>query len=52
MYLLYVRKKDGYVNLNQLCKSGRKEFKNWKRLNKSQSFLRAIQESVYSTHTL
>jgi hypothetical protein len=47
MYLIYVRKKDGYVNLNQLCKAGGKEFRKWKRLDKSQSFLRAMQEGVH-----
>ena len=38
------RKEDGYINLNQLCKAGGKEFKEWKKNKKSIAFLQVLSE--------
>ena len=36
---IIARISDGYINLNQLCKAGGKEFSEWKRNKKSKAFL-------------
>jgi hypothetical protein len=33
---------DGYINLNQLCKAGEKEFKTWKENKKSKAFIKEL----------
>jgi hypothetical protein len=35
---LLIINQDGFINLNQLCKAGGKEFKEWKRNKKSKEF--------------
>ena len=39
---IIARISDGYINLNQICKAGEKEFKEWKRNKKSKAFLEAL----------
>ena len=39
------RKEDGYINLNQLCKAGGKEFYEWKKNKKSLAFLQVLNSS-------
>jgi hypothetical protein len=45
-YALVFRKKDGYIDVTNLCKAGRKEFKSWNRLEKTQAFLNLLSGSV------
>ena len=40
------RKEDGYINLNQLCKAGNKEFYHWKENIKSKAFLEALSSTL------
>jgi hypothetical protein len=40
------RKEDGYINLNQLCKAGGKEFKEWKKNKKAQEFLVQLEKTL------
>ena len=35
---IIARKEDGYINLNQLCKAGGKEFREWKKIKKVRHF--------------
>jgi len=39
------RRDDGYINLNALCKAGKKEFKEWKLNKKTQDFLKILQSN-------
>ena len=45
-YALVFRKEDGYIDVTNLCKAGRKEFKSWNRLEKTQAFLNVLSGSV------
>ena len=45
-YHLVYRKKDGFVDVTNLCKAGGKEFKAWNRLEKTQAFLRVLSGSA------
>ena len=40
------RKEDGYINVTNLCKAGKKQFKAWNRLDKTKAFLQVLSESV------
>ena len=40
------RKEDGYINVTNLCKAGKKQFKHWKELDKSKAYLQALSSSV------
>jgi hypothetical protein len=44
-FSVIARKEDGYINLNQLCKAGGKDFRKWKRNDKSKAFLEALKAS-------
>ena len=45
-YNLLYRKKDGFVDVTNLCKAGGKEFKHWNYLEKTKAFLRVLSGSV------
>lgn len=45
-YHLVYRKKDGFVDVTNLCKAGGKKFNDWNRLEKTQAFLRVLSGSV------
>ena len=40
------REEDGYINVTNLCKAGGKQFKAWKRIQKTKAFLQALSTSV------
>jgi len=40
------REEDGYINVTNLCKAGGKQFKAWKRLEKTKAFVRVLSSSV------
>jgi len=40
------REEDGYINVTNLCKAGKKEFKAWNRLDKTKAFLRVLSNAV------
>lgn len=41
-YHLVYRKKDGFVDVTNLCKAGGKKYNDWNRLEKTQAFLRVL----------
>jgi len=43
---IITRKEDGYINLNQICKAGGKDFFDWKKLHKTQDFLSVLSAST------
>jgi prophage antirepressor-like protein len=43
---IVMREEDGYVNVSELCKAGKKEFKAWNRLAKSKAFLQVLSNEV------
>ena len=43
---IIARKEDGYINLNQLCQAGNKEFSEWKRSKKSKAFLEVLSATL------
>jgi hypothetical protein len=45
-YNIEHREKDGYINVTNLCKAARKNFSNWRRLDKTQAFLQALSSSM------
>jgi len=45
-YQIESRPKDGYINVTNLCKAGGKQFKAWKRLQKTEAFLRVLSNEV------
>ena len=45
-YNIEHREDDGYINVTNLCKAGKKQFKHWNSLQKTKSFLRVLSESV------
>jgi hypothetical protein len=45
-YNIEYRDEDGYINVTNLCKAGRKHFKDWKKLDKTKVFLNALSKSV------
>jgi hypothetical protein len=40
------REDDGYINVTNLCKAGGKQFKAWKRLDKTKAFIQALSSEV------
>jgi hypothetical protein len=40
------RKEDGYINLNQLCKAGKKDFRAWKKTKRAKSFLVELSKTL------
>jgi hypothetical protein len=47
------RTSDGYVNATQLCKAGDKEYKNWKKSQKTEEFMAELESAVpYGTAEL
>jgi hypothetical protein len=40
------RKSDGYINVNQLCKAGKKKFCHWNEIEKSKEFLEVLSSSI------
>jgi hypothetical protein len=48
-YALVFRKEDGYIDVTNLCKAGRKEFKHWNSLEKTKAFLRILSSEVAIT---
>ena len=40
------RETDGYINLTQLCKAGKKEFSNWLKNKNSEAFLNVLSSSL------
>ena len=42
----FIRESDGYINLNQICKAGGKEFSEWKRNKKSKAFLQDLSDEI------
>ena len=45
-YQLEYRETDGYIDVNDLCKAGGKEFRAWNRLNKTKRFLEVLSATV------
>ena len=45
-YHLVYRKKDGFVDVTNLCKAGGKKYNDWNRLEKTQAFLRVLSGSA------
>ena len=45
-YHLLYRKKDGFVDVTNLCKAGGKKFNHWNSLEKTQAFLRVLSGST------
>jgi hypothetical protein len=45
-YIIESREEDGYINITNLCKAGRKEFKHWNSLAKTKAFLKALSTAV------
>ena len=46
-YTIEHREEDGYINVTNLCKAGGKQFKHWKRLQKTKAFLRVLSSTVH-----
>jgi len=47
------REEDGYINVTNLCKAGRKQFKHWKSIQKTKAFIRVLSSSVgFTTNEL
>jgi DNA-directed RNA polymerase subunit RPC12/RpoP len=45
-YNIEHRNKDGYINVTNLCKAGEKKFADWKRIEKTKSFLQVLSSSM------
>jgi len=45
------REEDGYINVTNLCKAGGKQFKAWKRLEKTKGFIQALSSVVLISTT-
>ena len=45
-YTIEHREEDGYINVTNLCKAGGKQFKAWKRLDKTKAFLQVLSSEV------
>jgi len=46
---IIARQSDGFINLNQLCKAGKKQVFHWKENEKSKAFLQALSTSIGKT---
>lgn len=40
------RKEDGYINVTNLCKAGKKQFQRWKELEKTKAFIEVLSHSI------
>jgi hypothetical protein len=45
-YNIEHREEDGYINVTNLCKADGKNFSNWRRLDKTQAFLKVLSSSM------
>jgi hypothetical protein len=45
-YTIEHREEDGYINVTNLCKSGGKQFKHWKSIQKTKAFIRVLSSEV------
>jgi|688.fasta_scaffold316782_1 hypothetical protein len=45
-YKLVFRQEDKYVDITNLCKAGKKSFRDWNRLDKTKKFIEILSESV------
>lgn len=43
---IIARKEDGYINLNQLCKAGNKDFRKWKENKRSKAFIQVLSKGA------
>ena len=48
-YVIEYREEDGYINVTNLCKAGKKEFKHWNALKRTKAFLKELSSSVVIT---
>ena len=46
-YSIEHREEDGYINVTNLCKAVGKQFKHWKRLDKTKAFLHVLSSAVH-----
>jgi hypothetical protein len=46
-YTIEHRSIDGYINVTNLCKAGKKEYSKWFRLDKTKAFLQALSMSIH-----
>jgi hypothetical protein len=45
-YIIENREEDNYINVTNLCKAGKKQFKHWKELERTKAFLQVLSSSV------
>jgi hypothetical protein len=45
-YIIEHREEDGYIDVTNLCKAGKKEFKHWNSLGKTKAFLHELASTV------
>jgi len=45
-YIIESREEDGYIDVTNLCKAGKKEFKHWNSLGKTKAFLHELASTV------
>jgi hypothetical protein len=45
-YIIEHRDEDGFINVTNLCKAGKKQFKHWKSIEKTKAFLRVLSLEV------
>jgi len=45
-YIIESREEDGYIDVTNLCKAGKKEFKHWNSLSKTKAFLKELSSTV------
>jgi len=43
---IIARKSDGYINLNQMCKSGNRDFRTWKKSKRAKEFLKVYEKAI------
>ena len=45
-YTIEHRDEDGFINVTNLCKAGKKQFSNWNHLDKTKGFLKVLSSSI------
>jgi hypothetical protein len=45
-YIIENREEDNYINVTNLCKAGKKQFKHWNELERTKAFLQVLSSSV------
>jgi hypothetical protein len=45
-YIIEHREEDGFINVTNLCKAGKKQFSSWNQLEKTKGFLRVLSSSI------